>query len=458
MYNIAKSIITPIDMDRKILVSVLILNWNGKEHLEECLSSLTKGCSREDVEFVVVDNASNDGSVQFVKDTFSHDSRVKVLTLDKNYGWSGGNNRGMQKAIDKGSKYIFLLNNDTKVEQRCIEKLIEFSEEHPEAGAIAPKIILYDQPFLLNSIGLECSIIGSAWDRGIGRVDTPRWNKVEEVIGVCGAGMWLRSEALKITGLLPENFEIYLDDLDLCLRIWMNRYKILTCPDAMLYHKFSSTWKTSTDKEKRKYYLNTRNRFWLIERNFPKGKLPKIIFYLMYGEIKAIANSVRKGELWRISAHAKSWAEAVRYLPEAINTRRLNKQLGENVKEFWRLVKTFPLFCPEVKLPINGWYKDDIVNEFKAFPISKFAWLEHKKDSKLNITVYNFEPQIGEVDINIKTSDGNNFRVVTKHSETIRINNLLPGTKIEFEANRLFEAEITKKSYDIGGWIRVETI
>lgn len=442
-------------MDKKTVVSVLILNWNGKEDLGECLLSLIEGCGREDVEFVVVDNASTDNSVEFVKDSFSYDKRVKILCLDKNYGWSGGNNRGIRKCMEEGSEYVFLLNNDTKVERGCIEKLLEFSKEYPDVGAVAPKILLYDQPFLLNSIGLECSIIGSAWDRGIGRVDTPRWNKIEEVIGVCGAGMWLRSEALKLAGLLPEEFEIYLDDLDLCLRIWASGYKVLTCPDAVIYHKFSSTWKISSEREKRKYYLNTRNRFWLVERNFPKRNLLNILYYIILGEMKAIANSVKKGEFWRLNVHLNSWKEALKYLPQARKARISSGNGEKSRSEFWRLIRSSPLFCPEVKLPTNGWYKNDLVSEIQAYPISKFAWFEHRKEGNITIIIHNLEPQVGEVDMNIRVSDGRVLRIVTKASERIMLKDLLPGTRIDFEANRLFEAEKTKKNYDIGGWVRV---
>ncbi len=443
-------------MNKKILVSVLILNWNGKEHLNECISSLIEGCGRDDVEFVVVDNSSSDGSVEFVRDRFSFDERVKVLSLDKNYGWSGGNNRGIKKSIEQGSKYIFLLNNDTKVEKGCIEKLIEFSETYPEAGAVAPKILLYDQPFLINSIGLECSIIGSAWDRGIGRVDTPRWNKIEEVAGVCGAGMWLKSDALKIIGLLPEEFEIYLDDLDLCLRMWMNGFKVLTCPEAVVHHKFSMTWKTSVEREKRKYYLNTRNRFWLIERNFPKKELLKILMYILFGEAKAIGNSIKKLELWRVKAHIKSWAEALRYLHKIRRETMWDNAENINTEAFWKLVRTSPLFCPTVELPVNGWYKNDLVVDISAYPISKFAWIEYS-GKNLNITVYNLKPQVGEVDLQIKLSSGENYKITTKDKEVIRISNLSPPTRIEFEANNLFEAEMIGKNYDIGGWVKIES-
>ncbi len=438
-----------------MLVSVLILNWNGREHLEECISSLVEGCGRDDVEFVVVDNASNDGSTDYVREKFSYDGRVKVLALDRNYGWSGGNNRGIEKCMENGTKYIFLLNNDTKVEKGCIERLIEFSEEHPEVGAVAPKILLYDQPFLINSVGLECSIIGSAWDRGIGRVDTSEWNKVTEVVGVCGAGMWLRSEALKKTGLLPEEFEIYLDDLDLCLRMWMSGYKILTCPEAVIHHKFSMTWKINTERERRKYYLNTRNRFWLMERNFPKEELLKIISYVLLGEAKAIGNSIKKCELWRIEVHVKSWMEALRYLWKIKGGESSFLIKDGNPMSFWSLVRRSPLFCPMVKLPTNGWYKDDIVSGIGAHPISKFAWME-VKSKELELTVYNLMPELREVNLEIKLADGRHYSVRTTHREKVRLENLPPLSRIEIEANNLFKAEETGKEYDIGGWIKIE--
>ncbi len=442
---------------KKPLVSVLVLNWNGMEHLEECFSSLVEGCQREDVEFVLLDNASTDESVAFVRERFSDDPRIVVECLDKNYGWSGGNNRGIVRAIERGAKYIFLLNNDTKVERGCIENLIDMSEAYPDVGGLAPKMLLYGQPWLLNSVGLECSIIGSAWDRGLGRVDTPRWNEVSEVIGICGGAMWLRADVLAKVGSLPEEFFIYLDDLDLCLRIWNAGYRILTCPNAVVYHKFSATWEGSPEKVKQKYFLNTRNRFYLMERNFPASKFLNVLFWTKWGEMKAIGNALRKREYWRIQKHIQSWIDAFRYFPRAMRWRRKFVAKVSEKKEppFWKLLKKKPLFCPEVEIPVKGWYKPVYHKGENFLPMSKCAEIEHK-GGNISFVCGNIFPDYGEIDIDLKCNGKLICNLKTVKLEKYSFD--LPAGTVRFEAKRIFEAECIKSPYDVGGWFRFENL
>ncbi len=155
------------------LVHVLVINWNGLEHLEACYDSLVAS-TYERVEFVLVDNASEDGGVEFVRDQYGGDPRVTICECGDNLGWSRGNNVGIRRALEAGADYIFLLNNDTATDSRAIERLVEAAEADPEIGALAPKMVLFDQPHILNSVGMECSIIGACWDRGLGRVDCAR--------------------------------------------------------------------------------------------------------------------------------------------------------------------------------------------------------------------------------------------------------------------------------------------
>ncbi|MCA1902810.1 MAG: glycosyltransferase family 2 protein [Candidatus Hydrogenedens sp.] len=439
------------------LVRILVLNWNGMEHLEECFSSLVEGCQREDVEFVLLDNASTDESVTYVRDRFCHDPRVVVECLDKNYGWSGGNNYGIKKSIEKGAKYIFLLNNDVKVERNCIENLLDMAEATPDVGGVAPKMLLYNQPWLLNSIGLECSIIGSAWDRGLGRVDSPRWDEITEVVGICGGAMWLRTEVLLKTGFLPEEYSIYLDDLDLCLRIWSVGSRILTCPNAVIHHKFSATWEGSPDKIRQKYFLNTRNRFYLMERMFPRSCLPEIIFWVGVGELKAIGNSIRKSEFWRIIKHMKAWQEAIKYYYKAKRWRRENQHIFQRRQQdlFWKLIRKQPLFCPEIELPVEGWYKPKRVCGRELQAMSKFATIYHK-GGMLSFSCGNPSPSMGNIDIIVRFNDN-----VIEHIQTTQFKKYildLPAGKVIFEANKIFEVEQHSIApYDIGAWFEFNT-
>lgn len=435
------------------LVHVLVINWNGREHLEECFETLLKS-DYANLRIVLVDNASDDGSVSFVRERFDGDARVDVLELERNFGWSGGNNAGIERALEAGADYVFLINNDTATEPGAIGHMVTAAEGDPSIGALAPKLLLYDHPQLLNSIGLEATSIGTAWDRGMGRLDGPKWGGHRPVAGVCGAAFFLRAEALRRTGLLPTDFEIYLDDLDLSLRLWNAGYQILTCPEARIRHKFSSTM-GEEQHARRKYYLNTRNRMRLIERNYPLSKLPEILLRFGAAECRAIGRAMLDGAFWRVWAHKRSWIDALTYLPAARTERRRRKEAGLDECRFWDLISSDKSFFPGIELPQEGWYTQVSIGNKTLHPISASAYYEHK-GGPLEIVQGNPYPQLGPYLIRIciegeilATLGGSETRLTTLD---------LPKGRIEFVAETIFEAEQTGERIDIGGWLQLRAL
>ncbi len=432
------------------LVHVLVISWNGKEHLEECFESLL-GSDYPNARFVLVDNASEDGSVAFVQERFGADPQVEILELPQNLGWSGGNNAGIERALADGADYVFLLNNDTATDAEAIGRLVKLAEEDTTVGALAPKILLYDQPYLLNSIGLEATDIGTAWDRGMGRVDGPKWGGHRPVVGVCGAAFFLRAEALRKTGLLPADFEIYLDDLDLSLRVWNAGYQILTCPEAVVRHKFSSTMGHGA-RARRKYYLNTRNRLRLIERNYPASKLGRTLSRYALGEAKAISRALLDGAFWRVWAHKRSWLDALIYLPRARAERRRRKREGLDECRFWDLLRTDILFFPGIELPEEGWYEPVFINGATVTPMSSEAYYEHKGGA-LEVTQMNPFPQLAPYLIRV-LEDGEVVATLSGSERRMTTLELSKG-RIEFLADTIFDAEQTGEDFDIGGWLQL---
>ncbi len=433
------------------LVHVLVINWNGLEHLEACYDSLIAQ-SHENARFVLLDNGSTDDSVEFVRQRYGRDSRVRILQFERNMGWSGANNEGMTAALRAGADYVFLLNNDTALAPDCVERLVALGEARSELGAIAPKMRLFHEQQILNSVGLECSIIGACWDRGLGRLDGPEWNAVIPVAGVCGGAMFLRSNALDKAGLLPVDYEIYLDDLDLCLRIWDAGHEIVTCPEAEVRHKFSATM-GSGKKLRWKYYLNTRNRWRLILRNWPLRHLPRTTFLALAGEARAIGRALLDGEAWKAWIHARSWLDAFLYIPQAVAERRRQWKQGLRRGRFWPLIRTTPLFFPGTELPENGWYSERTVDGQAVHPIAGEAWLD-TQGGETTITLVNPDPGLGAAEVCVE-QDG---RVVHTLETISRIEHpvfLDPGTVV-FRARRIFRAEDTGERIDIGGYLRVQ--
>lgn len=432
------------------LVYVLVINWNGLEHLEACFASLLE-TSYPNARFLLIDNASTDGSVAFVRERFGHDTRIEILENPSNLGWSGGNNAGMRLALDAGADYIFLLNNDTATEPGAIAHLVKMAEPRIEIGALAPKMLLFDQPQLLNSAGLECSIIGSSWDKGIGRLDGPRWDTPEPVIGVCGGAWFIRASVLEQTGLLPEHFEIYLDDLDLCLRIWDAGHEIWSCPEARVRHKFSATLGQG-ERARRKYYLNNRNRFYLMARNFPPGRLLAALPWIAIGEARALGRAALEREYWRIGAHARAWLAALAYVPRALRERRERRRTGLSCR-FWPMVRRRPLFCPGLLLPDRGWYPEREAAGRRVRPMSAHAWLD-VQGSDLRVFHVNCYPALHPTGVEVRAGATVLARLSTLAAEEAAVR--VPPGRLEFVASRVFHAEDTGELVDLGGWITVE--
>lgn len=432
------------------LVYVVVINWNGKEHLAECFSSLlrtTYGRAR----FLLVDNGSRDGSAEFVAERFGADARLEILELEENRGWSGGNNAGMAYALERGADYILLLNNDTVTDAEAIGRLVEQAERDPSIGALAPKVLLYDHPDLLNSIGLDASIIGAAWDRGLGRLDAPKWDEVREVIGVCGAAFWLRAETLRITGPFSEDFEIYLDDLDLCLRIWNAGHRIETCPAAVVRHKFSATMREGP-LARRKYYLNTRNRLRVIERNFPLLLLPSVAPRFVLGECKAVGRALLDGDWGRAAAHGGSWLSGVAYVPIALRARMAQRGTRHAANPFWRLLRRDVLFFPGTELPERGWYSEREVAGARVRPMSRRATFEHA-GGRLRLVAANPHPRCGPARVDVRVDGACILEMETERRAEYEIEPSA-GT-LEFVAKQIFDADVTGELIDIGGWIGI---
>ncbi len=432
-------------------VHVLVINWNGQEHLEACFHSLLAS-TYTDVAFILVDNGSEDDSIALVRDKFGDDDRVDVLACEENLGWSGGNNRGIKAALEGGADYVFLLNNDTAIAPDTLALLVEAMDAHPTWGAAAPRMVLFDQPTVLNSLGLEMSTIGAAWDRGIGRADGPDWHMPCPVVGACGGAAFLRCQALRKTGLLPEAFQIYLDDLDLCLRIWHAGFEVWTVPAAIVRHKFSATMGSGT-WARHKYFLNTRNRFWILLRHYSVGRLLGTAFPLLVGECRALGRAVLDGAYWRLAAHLRAWGAALRYLPAA---RRFNKTrcAAETTPGCWPLLRTSPAFCPPVILPEEGWYPRTTIGGITVRPIAPEAWL-HVPHGPLRVSLVNCYPEAGPARCTL-TLNGDLLCTLESPGQDQYYCDDASGA-LHIQATSLFPPTLTGEPMDIAAWMQIDS-
>jgi len=426
-------------------VYVLVINWNGREHLQECFASLLAS-DYPALSAILLDNASTDGSTDLFDAQFGGDSRTACWRCPENLGWGGGNNFGIARALEQGADFVFLLNNDTAIAPDAIRLLVEHAERAPDAAALAPRMLLFDTPSVLNSVGLRLSPVGAAWDIGIGRADSPAWHEDREVAGVCGGAMFLRADALRQTGPFAAEFGIYYDDLELCLRLWNAGWRCLSSPAAAVRHKFSATLGQASE---RKHYLNERNRWRCILLSWPTGLIARSLPGLVRAECRVLGAALRDGRWAHAAAQARGWGSNLVFLPAALTQRRALARSGMLQGAFARLVEPTPVFCPEVVLPERGWYPPIRFQEACWHPMAPQAYLP-PAPGKLSISVANCYCPGAALTVSISTADEAAVNIST--GETVEFDASQGAT---LDARQLVERERSGLHYDAGAWLRV---
>lgn len=259
------------------LVSVIILNYNGKKFLNSCLKSVLKN-NYPNFEVILVDNGSKDGSAELAGTLFGGDSRLKIITLGRNMGFAAGNNIGIEHS--RGD-YIMFLNNDTIVEQQFLAELVKVLEEQSDVGVVQSKLLRMDAPSLLDSAGALVDYYGLTYNRGEGEEDLGQYDRLEEIFGAKGAAMMIKSNVLREVGLFDSSFFLVYEDIDLCWRIRLRGYKVLYAPKSIVYHFSEAT----TRKLNRIFpiFHGTKNWIMLMIKNREAMGLIKFspLIYLM---------------------------------------------------------------------------------------------------------------------------------------------------------------------------------
>ena len=238
------------------LISVIVLNYNGRGFLDGCLTSLASQ-TYSDFEVIVVDNGSRDGSPDYIEENYPW---VRLAKNDENLGFAGGTNVGIRAA--KG-EFIITLNNDSRADSRFIEELIKPMAD-PEVGVCAAKMLFPDGR--INSAGICISRSGAAWDRGMFEPDRGQYEFVEEVFGACAGAALYRREMLDEIGLFDEDFFLYLEDVDLAFRARLAGWKCLYVPGARVIHHHGGTAGVGLDLA---VYYGNRNIVWYPIKDFP---------------------------------------------------------------------------------------------------------------------------------------------------------------------------------------------
>lgn len=254
-------------------LSLIVLNWNGKRFLPECLDSLAAQSYRS-FEVILVDNGSTDGSEELIRTNYPW---VKLVVLPENVGFAEGNNRGLAAC---NGQYVVALNNDTVADPGFLAELVRVAESDAAVGMVAAKMRSYFQRDTIDAMGLKVGRNGLGYNLGGGEKDLGQYEAAEPVFGPCGGAALYRRRMLEQIGFFDSDFFAYYEDFDLAWRAHLAGWTCLPAPNALVYHVHSAT---SGEMSPFKVYHAHRNKWYTLIINWPGAllltSLPRIIWY-----------------------------------------------------------------------------------------------------------------------------------------------------------------------------------
>lgn len=219
-------------------VHIIILNWNGWKDTIECVESCLN-LTYDNYVVVIVDNASSDGSEAILREHFPG---VQLIQTRENLGYAGGNNVGIRYALAHGAEYVWLLNNDTKVDTAALDEMLRVVKDEPTVGMVGPKILLYSRPDYLNCVGSTINLItGQPSLIGLGEKDDGRFDDIREMDTLSGCSLLVRRELIDAVGFLDDRFFLFYEETDWILRAKRAGYRMLYAPKARIWHKVSAS-------------------------------------------------------------------------------------------------------------------------------------------------------------------------------------------------------------------------
>lgn len=290
------------------MLSVIVVNWNGRQHLHTCLSALERQTYTER-EIVLVDNGSSDGSPDYVEAEFP---QVRVLRLPKNLGFCGGNNVGIRQSQ---GEWVALINNDTEADPDWLTaSLVAIHKE--QADFAAARLRLFDQRAYLDTAGDLYFRTGYPGKRGWLLPDGPEYDQNEWVFGACAGAVVYRRTMLDEIGLFDKDFFSLMEDIDLSFRAQLAGYRCLYVASALVYHKVGAT--VGRDTARRQYWSH-RNHWHVLLKNLPLPLLLRYLGQIMAAEALVLGSAAQRG---RLSVFARARTQVVRDLPRILAKRK----------------------------------------------------------------------------------------------------------------------------------------
>lgn len=341
-------------------VAVIVLNWNRWQDTVRCLESIYR--SAYDNFFVVlIDNGSTDGSVEKCRGwacgasghagsakkpgktcfitkaaaaSASHGpeedfcaGQLIVIKNEKNYGFAGGGNIGINYALGMTDvRYVLLLNNDTTIEPTAISALVRCAEDNPRAGSFQAKMLSMEAPESIDALGISMIDLQGPCPVGNGHPDSGQFNSCREIFGVCAGAALYRRTMLDMIGLFDEDFFAYYEDVDLALRACLMGWKALCVPEAVVYHGHSATLGKDSPF---KTYLLERNRYYYIVKNVPRDILWLFIQGRPNALLRNLLHLVKAGFFQQVNAYVRGNLRGLAGVPVMLLKRRKFRSCGQ---------------------------------------------------------------------------------------------------------------------------------
>ncbi len=269
-----------------------------------------------EADVVVADNGSTDDSVAFLQATYP---QVRLVLLDRNYGFADGYNRAIAQ-LDDGYDYFVLLNSDVECTPHWVEPVVALMEEHSNIAVVQPKLLMYDRKDTFEYAGGAGGFIDSyGYPFCRGRLfstlehDHGQYDDIRDIFWATGAAMFVRAAVWSELGGLDGDFFAHMEEIDFCWRVKNAGYRVMYCPQSVLYHVGGGTLPKSNPF---KTQLNFRNNLSMLYKNLPDARLRRVLCVRMLLDWVAAFKFLLEGHVGEYRAVRKAHKEYREWLPE----------------------------------------------------------------------------------------------------------------------------------------------
>lgn len=334
-------------------VAVVILNWNGEQFLKKFLPTLIENTPRSQVEIVVADNGSTDGSLLVLNDY----PTVRTILLDKNYGYTGGYNRALSQVE---AQYYVLLNSDIEVPSGWLEPMVAFMDKNSQVAACAPKLIDYNRKEYFEYAGAAGGFIdlfGYPFCRGriLSEIeaDNGQYDDPMPIFWASGACMMVRSSCFWEAGGFDDDFFAHMEEIDLCWRLQNRGYLIYSIPSSVVYHVGGGTLPNNNPF---KLFLNYRNNLSMLHKNLSLRALLVVIPVRMVLDILSAFVYLVNGRLSFTKAVLKAHKQYLANISTLNKKRKLLKPFNQATRYRGLILVDFFILRRRkfYSLPISG--------------------------------------------------------------------------------------------------------